>query len=269
MTPTVAPMPQPNAQPRAGLVTWIRSLVFTALFYAWTGLAAVLGLPTLMLSVRNSRRMERIWLNGVMALVRHVIGARIEVRGRERVPPAPFLCAAKHQSAWDTMALPWLLEDPAIVMKRELMWIPLYGWYARRWGMIPVDRSAGAAALRTMLRAADVAAKARRIIAIFPQGTRVAPGAPAPYQPGVAALYSRLGLPCVPVAVLSGTVWPRRTLIKRPGTIVFEYLEPIPANLPRARFMALLEERIETASNRLLAESGTPDPVPGTNHEPG
>jgi 1-acyl-sn-glycerol-3-phosphate acyltransferase len=140
-------------------------------------------------------------------------------------------------------------------MKKELMLIPVYGWLARKQRMIPIDRKAGASALRGLLRAAEAAKGEGRQIVIFPQGTRVAPGADAPYQPGVAALYARLGCPVVPVALNSGCFWPRRSFVKYPGRIVIELLEPIPPGLAKGAFLAELERRIETATARLEAEA--------------
>ncbi|HEX9569826.1 MAG TPA: lysophospholipid acyltransferase family protein, partial [Rhodospirillales bacterium] len=185
-------------------------------------------------------------------------GIGYEVRGRERLPEPPCILAVKHQSAWDTLIWHLIADDPAIVMKRELLALPIYGAYCRKTEMIAVDRKAGASAMRAMLEAARAAAAAGRPIVIFPQGTRTAPGTPtaaAPYLPGVSALYRGLGLPVVPVALNSGLFWPRRSFLRRPGRIVLEYLEPIPPGLPRAAFMAELEGRIETATRRLEVEA--------------
>jgi 1-acyl-sn-glycerol-3-phosphate acyltransferase len=160
----------------------------------------------------------------------------------------------KHQSAWDTLILPVVLGDPAIVLKRELLLLPFFGWYAARAGCIAIDRKAGAGALRGMLAKARRIAVAGRPLVIFPEGTRVAPGASGPYQPGVAALYQALALPLVPAAVNSGLYWGRRRIVKHPGRIVLEFLEPIPPGWPRPRLMAELEQRIETATGALVQE---------------
>jgi 1-acyl-sn-glycerol-3-phosphate acyltransferase len=177
------------------------------------------------------------------------------VRGDLSLLRQPVIVACKHQSAWDTFIFYLLARDPAYVMKKELMLIPVYGWLARKQRMIPIDRKAGAGALRGLLRAAEAALAERRQIIIFPQGTRVAPGASAPYQSGVAALYGRLGCPVVPVALNSGCFWPRRSFIKYPGRIVLELLPPIAPGLPKAKFMAELERGIETATARLEADA--------------
>jgi 1-acyl-sn-glycerol-3-phosphate acyltransferase len=161
----------------------------------------------------------------------------------------------KHQSAWDTLILPVVLGDPAVVIKRELLWVPFYGWYAARAGSIAIDRRGGAGALRRMLADAREAAEQGRAIVIFPEGTRTAPGQTLTYQPGVAALYQALALPSVPAAVNSGLYWGRRAFVKRPGRIVLSFLEPIPPGLPRREVMAELETRIETATAGLEREA--------------
>ena len=191
-------------------------------------------------------------------MLRVVVGIRVEIRGRENVPKGAVLMAAKHQSAWDTMIFHVITHHPAIVMKKELLAIPIYGWYCRKTKMIPVDRDQGMKSLRDLVAAAKGAAKDERPIIIFPQGTRIPPGKSAPYLPGVAALYGQLGLPCVPIALNSGMFWKHRSFLKPRGTIVLEFLPPIPPGLKRREFMAALEESIETASNRLIAEAGQP-----------
>jgi 1-acyl-sn-glycerol-3-phosphate acyltransferase len=202
----------------------------------------------------------KIWMRGLSWGLRVFCGLRHELRGRVELLARPGLFAVKHQSAWDTMIFHTLSPDPAYVMKRELLWVPFYGWLAYRQGNIPVDRKGGAAALKSMLAAAQAALAEGRQIVIFPQGTRVPAGAPTsgwPYHPGIAGLYGKLGVECVPIALNSGVFWGRRSFAKQPGTIVVEVLDPIPAGLPRAQFMRELEARIEAASARLEAEAGT------------
>src|SRR5690606_21388864 len=148
-----------------------------------------------------------------------------------------FIVAAKHQSAWDTMAFYWVLDDAAYVLKKELLSIPLYGWCARKARMIGVDRSGGAKALRAMVEQAQNCLAEGRPIVIFPEGTRTAPGRRSAYHPGIAALYTRLGVPVVPVALNSGLFWGRRSFIKQPGRIVVQFLPPIPPGLERRAFM--------------------------------
>lgn len=235
----------------------LRSLAFNLLFYAWTAAIGVLALPLLFAPRRTVMRFGRFWSAGCLALLRVTVGLDHAVRGRERLPAGAAIVAMKHQSAWDTLILPVLLGDPAIVVKRELLWLPVYGWYARRAGAIGIDRKAGAAALRRMLAAARPAVAAGRPIVIFPQGTRTAPGERRAYQPGVAALYQALALPVVPVAVNSGLFWGRRHFRKRPGRILVEFLDPIPPGWPRKKLMAELERRIESATERLERDAGS------------
>jgi 1-acyl-sn-glycerol-3-phosphate acyltransferase len=155
--------------------------------------------------------------------------------------------------------LPVVLGDPAVVLKRELLLLPFYGWYAARAGSIAIDRKGGAGALRHMVKAAQRAAALGRPVVIFPQGTRVAPGRPLPYQPGVAALYQALGVPLVPAAVNSGLYWGRRSFWKRPGRITLEFLDPIMPGLSRRDLMARLEDRIEAATAALEREAAVGD----------
>ncbi|MEZ5844780.1 MAG: lysophospholipid acyltransferase family protein [Hyphomicrobiaceae bacterium] len=235
-------------------MTLLRSLAYAVTFYVVTALFLILGAPLLVAPRSWAMAGLRAHARTCIWLLRVIAGTRTEVRGRERLPAGPFLVAAKHQSAWDTFALVPLFRDPALVMKAELMRIPLYGWFSRKFGMIPVRRETGPSALREMIRHARDRASAGREILVFPEGTRRAPGAPPDYKPGILLLYDGLHLPCVPLALNSGLYWPRRSLIRRPGTIIVEILEPIPAGLPRAAFKATMIERIETASEALRRE---------------
>ena len=237
-------------------MTALRALLFNAIFIGWTALLAILYLLLLPLPWRVLFAAVTWWAGTMMWLLDKLIGLRWEMRGRERLPARACIVAAKHQSAWDTVSLPLWFDYPAVVLKRELFQMPVWGWLARRCGMIRVDRAAGGKALMRMVAEARARAEDGRKIVIFPQGTRTAPGTHRPYLPGVAALYDRLELPVVPVALNSGLFWGRRAFMKRPGKIVVEFLEPIPPGLKRAEFMAELERRIEQASDRLAAEVG-------------
>ena len=234
---------------------WARGLAFTVVFFAWTAIAGTIGLPFLITPRAVTMRFGRFWARTVLVLLRIIVGLDHEIRGLDRIPRGGCIIAMKHQSAWDTLILPVVLGDPAIVLKRELLLLPFYGWYAARAGSIAIDRKAGARALRRMIAAARPVADEGRPIVIFPEGTRVAPSARLPYQPGVAALYQALALPLVPAAVNSGLFWGRRSFIKRPGTIVLEFLDPIPPGWPRREVMAELERRIETATAALPCET--------------
>jgi 1-acyl-sn-glycerol-3-phosphate acyltransferase len=188
-------------------------------------------------------------------LMRVICGTKMEVRGHEKLLAGPVIVAAKHEAAWDTFALIPLMRDPALVMKAELLSIPLYGAFCRKFELIPIQRELGPAALRQMAREARARAAEGREILIFPEGTRKAPGSPPDYKPGIAFLYHDLKLPVCPLALNSGAFWPRHTFLRYPGTIVAEFLDPIPPGLPREEFLQRLEQSIETASGRLLAEA--------------
>ena len=235
-------------------MTWLRSLVFLVLFYVLSTLAALAMTPLLLGRRRWIVQAIGVWARATIVLLRVVCGVKMEVRGREHMPTGPALIAAKHQGMFDTVGPFAFLPDVAFVLKKELLAIPFYGWYAIKGGMVVVDREAHAAALRKLVKdTRDRMAEDRQVI-IFPEGTRKDPGAAPDYKPGIAALYRDLGLPCTPVATNSGAHWPAHGFLRRPGTIVFEFLEPIPAGLKRAEFMKELEARIETASGALLAE---------------
>lgn len=237
----------------------LRSLLFNLLFFTFTAAGAVLLSPTLLLRPSVALGLVRWWSRQVLVLLRVVAGITVRVTGREHLPDGgPALIAAKHQSAFDTIVWLSLLPKPAYVLKAELLLMPFYGWFSRRAGMIGVDRGAGAAAMRSLIRGAEKALAEGRQVVIFPQGTRVAArrgtAATHPYQPGVFALYARSGLPVIPVATDSGLCWPRRAFLKRPGVITVAILSPIAPGLPRPGFAAALADAIETASDSLLPE---------------
>jgi len=234
----------------------VRAFLFNVIFYLTTVLFLGLGSPLLfgprswaMAALALHARTE-LWL------LKTIVGTKLEVRGREKLPNGACLVASKHQSAWETFALIPLFRDPAYLMKRELFYVPFHGWFSYKFKMIPVDRDKGPTALRRMLAEAKTRAAVGREIVIFPEGTRRAPGAPPDYKTGVFLLYEALQIPCVPVALNSGLFWPRRSFKRYPGTIVVEFLDPIPPGLPKREFLPRLQETIETASNRLIAEAG-------------
>ncbi len=232
----------------------LRSLLFNVLFFAWSAGLQLLFLPVLVLPYGAMVWLQHAWGRGTYFLLAVICGLRYQVRGLERLPRQPCIIASKHESAWDTMIFGLLARRPAHILKRELLRIPLFGWYLLRAGGIPIDREGGASALKHMIAEARRTVEDGRHIVIFPEGTRVAPGQRITYHPGVAALYNQLKVSVVPVALNSGLFWGRRTFQKRPGCIVVEFLEPIPPGLPRRDFVATLEERIETASARLVEE---------------
>ncbi len=234
---------------------FVRSLLFNLGYFAWTICLGVLALPALVLPKGAVFAVSRLWARGVLFLLAALVGLRHEIRGRERVPAGPVIYAVKHQSAWETIVFAILVPGFAVVYKRQLALLPFLGWYMLRADMIPIDRGGGAGALRAMLAQARKVVGQGRSIVVMPEGTRSAPGSRRPYHPGIAALYRELGLPVAPAALNSGVFWGRRSFVKSPGRITLEFLEPIQPGLDRRAFMALLEERIETAAERLRVEA--------------
>lgn len=235
---------------------WARSLLFNLYLYAMTALVAVIGAPAMLGPRRATHWVTRLWAYLVNAGLLVICNISIEIRGREHLRPGnAVLVASKHQSMWDTIIFFSLIPDVVYVLKKQLAWIPFFGWYTMRAGMIGLDREGHASALRALVKQARVRILEGRSIMIFPEGTRSEPGAKLEYKPGVAALYGQLDVACVPVALNSGVFWPRRKFLRRPGRIVLEFLPPIPPGLKRREFMARLEQTIETASQRLLAEA--------------
>lgn len=200
---------------------------------------------------------QRIWSRGIVVLLRSICGLRLEIRGEEYLPKGAAIVAAKHQSAFETMIFHLITDDPAIILKKELLSIPVYGWYCRKTKMIAVDRKGHAAALKSMLAQAQQAMDDQRPIIIFPEGTRSPLDEDLPFQPGIAAIYTKLQQPVIPVALNTGLFWPRRSFFCRPGVMVIEFLPPIEAGMDRKAFMKELKSRIETKTEALVAEGRT------------
>jgi 1-acyl-sn-glycerol-3-phosphate acyltransferase len=233
-----------------------RSILFNFLFYLNLIVHMIVALPTLVLPHQVLREFIRSYCRTSLWLLRVISGIGVEWRDLDKIPGGACIVACKHQSLWETFALYAVLREPIYILKRELMWIPLFGWYTWKAGLIPVDRSAGLSALSRMTARAQKALGLGRQLVIFPEGTRRPPGAEPIYKPGVAFLYSKTGVPCVPLALNSGLFWPRRSLRRRPGTILVQALDPIPAGLDRKVFFARLQNDLEAATARLVAESG-------------
>ena len=232
---------------------FLRSVIFLVWFALMSAAVNIAALPALLLPRRAIVWASRRWSELTLWGLRAFAGLRYEVRGNP--PPHGVLIASKHMSMWDTVALYLLIDDPAIVLKRQLLWVPFYGWYAWKAGSIAIDRDGGASSLRKMAAAARSVIAQGRSIVIFPEGTRKLPGSAPDYKPGVAGLYGQLDVPCVPVALNSALFWSGPAgFLKKPGKILVEYLEPIAPGLPRREFMTALESRIEAATARLVAE---------------
>jgi 1-acyl-sn-glycerol-3-phosphate acyltransferase len=232
----------------------LRAVVFNILFYLNLVLHVIVAIPTYALPRRAFMAIARSWGRTTNWLLGAITNTRVEYRGREKIPSGALLVASKHQSVWETAALRPLFDDPAYIFKRELMWIPIFGWYAWKTDMIPIERNARGGALAGMVEHVRAELARGRQIIIFPEGTRTAPGAAPAYKQGAARLYAAAGVPCLPIALNSGLFWPRRKFMRYPGTIRLEVLDPIPPGLDAETFAARLERDIESATNRLIAE---------------
>jgi 1-acyl-sn-glycerol-3-phosphate acyltransferase len=232
---------------------FLRSLVFNILFYVVFLFWVVVALPTFLMPRSAMMRVASWWATSFIWLMRRVCNIKVEFRGVEKIPKGPLIVASKHQSMWETIALLRFFEAPFFAVKRELKFIPIFGLFLIKTNMIAIDRSAGGRALIKMARrAADEVRRGRQFV-IFPEGTRTAPGAPPQYKSGIALIYADCGVPCLPVALNSGLFWPRRTFMRYPGTLVVEFLDPLPSGLPREEFLTRLKAGIEEASDRLVA----------------
>jgi len=235
----------------------IRSLIYVFLFVSWSTFIVILNAVFLPFPRSVSQATIRVWMYGTMMLLRVVVGLRYEIRGMERVPEGPVIFASKHQSAWDTAIYYMFDKDPAYILKKELLKIPLYGLTLRKAGHIAIDRDGGMSTLKHVLRETRRAIQEKRSVIIFPEGTRTLPGEPRTYQPGVAAIYKDAGVPLIPVALNSGNFWGRSGYMKYPGCIVMEFLPPIPSGLNRKVFLKELQQQVDEASERLRLEAET------------
>jgi len=232
----------------------LRSVVFNALFYLNLVAHLIGGLPTFFMPRRAIIGVAKSWGHTSNFLLRVVAGITVDCRGLDKVPKGALIVASKHQSVWETFTLVALLDDPTYILKRELTWIPVFGWYLVKADMIAVNRGARGVALSSMTEGAREALAQGRQIIIFPEGTRRAPGAEPAYKYGVVHLYAETGVPCLPVALNSGLFWPRRKFLRYPGTIRLEVLDAIPPGLDKDAFAERLKRDIETATARLIAQ---------------
>ena len=229
----------------------LRSLVFNVFFYI-NMVVWMLGCLFLMVLPRKQfLKIIKAYQYSWLLPMQWICGTRYEIRGRENFPPGGCICAVKHQSFWETMALYIAVPDPCFILKRELIWIPLFGLFPLKTRMIPIDRKGGATTLAKMNATAAVELAEGRQILIFPEGTRTSPDAEPTYKFGFAKMYSTHNVPIVPVALNSGVFWPRRRFLRYPGTVVVDILPPIPPDLPVREAYHRTVEAIETASRRL------------------
>ncbi|PQO21940.1 1-acyl-sn-glycerol-3-phosphate acyltransferase [Rhodobacteraceae bacterium WD3A24] len=233
---------------------WLRSLAFIVQMYAMMGLMAIFFTPWAVFDRNGAFIGIHTWCRWVRWTARWMVGLDSQVRGE--VPSGEVLIAAKHQSFFDIIMLVSVLPRPKFIMKKELRWAPILGWYAMRIGCVPVDRGKRGQAIAQMI---DDVAKGRQEpgqLIIYPQGTRVAPGAERAYKVGTGVLYDQLGQTCVPVACNVGVFWPRHGIRREPGCAVVEFLPAIPPGRALKPFLRELEQRIETGSNALMEEAG-------------
>jgi 1-acyl-sn-glycerol-3-phosphate acyltransferase len=234
----------------------LRSLIFSILFYGFFALSAVAAAAISLISPKSLPPFTRLWSRTWLAMYRAICGVSYEVRGKENIPQGGCLLAVKHQSVWDTCALFAIFDRPVYVLKSELMFIPFFGWALARLGCIPVKRGTGKSALDNMVRGTRIALMQSKQVVIFPEGTRTMVGQVANYKTGISHLYTALEVACIPVALNSGALWPRRKFLRPPGTISVEVLSPIPPGLGRKEMFDLLVGKIEAASERLRRTEG-------------
>ena len=234
---------------------FLRSLIYNVLFYLLLVCWLIAAVPTFLMPRTGIMKIARLWARSSIWLLRVVCNVKVEYRGLEKIPKGPLLVASKHQSMWETFALLQFFDQPLYILKRELTLIPFFGWYLIKAGMVAVDRRAGGRALLKMVRQASEAVRRGRQLIIFPEGTRRPVGAPPQYKPGVSQLYASCRVDCLPVALNSGLFWPRRTFMRYPGTLVVEFLDPVPPGLARDEFLTRISAAIEDATARLVEVS--------------
>jgi 1-acyl-sn-glycerol-3-phosphate acyltransferase len=233
-------------------VIFLRSTLYQILFLPWTLILCVGYLPLLVAAPRRVvQHAARFWLEGALWMQKYILGLSFEVVGAENLPKGGAILAAKHQSAWETMVFHRLVGDPAFVLKRELLKLPLIGWYMRRTEQIPIDRASRGTALKQMLDKGKRAVGQGRSLIIFPEGTRQPTGHAGRYHSGVFKLYDALGVPVAPIALNSGLFWGRNAFLRHPGKITLQILPSIPPGLAREAFMARLQHDIETTTLEL------------------
>ncbi len=245
----------------------LRSLAYKIAFYANTVLQMIFWTPYYFLAPRlKAWFIPKFWARSNLWLLKVIVGTESRFEGLENLPDGPFILAPKHQSTWDTLSLFPFLKDPVYILKRELMWIPLFGWYVGKMQMIPIDRGARSRALKKAMAIGRERMAAGRQLIIYPEGTRRPAGAEPVYKWGIVELYAALNVPVVPVVHHAGLFWPRRKFHKYPGTIVARFLPPIEPGLEKQAFLDRLVAEMETASDALLVEIATgPNPPPLTD----
>ncbi len=247
---------------------FVRSLAYNAAFYLSLLVQMIVFTPVYFLSPRKQAWwVPKFWARSSLWLQKWIAGAETRIEGLENIPEGSFILAPKHQSLWDTIAFFPFLDDPVYILKRELTWIPFFGWYIAKMRMIAINRASRSAALRQAMQLARERMAEGRQLIIYPEGTRRAPGAEPDYKWGIAELYAGLNVPVVPVAHVAGLYWPRRKFLRHPGVIRARFLPPIEPGLDKATFHARLVAETERAVDELLIDAATgpnPPPLPET-----
>jgi 1-acyl-sn-glycerol-3-phosphate acyltransferase len=231
---------------------FVRSLIYNVLFYVLFVLWMLIAIPTFLMPPRAFMVVAKAWARSNIWLMRVICNTKVEYRGIQKIPKGPLIVASKHQSMWETFALLQFFDSPLFIYKRELGWIPFFGWYLMKAKMIGIDRSGGMRSMMEMARRAPKEIRSGRQLIIFPEGTRTPVDAPPDYMTGVGQIYASSGVPCIPVALNSGLFWPRRTFMRYPGTLVVEFQDALPPGLPRKEFIPRIMESIEGATGRLV-----------------
>lgn len=236
------------------VVQYIKSLIFIFLMYFWMLILGLIGALPAAFSTKSAAWFVKCYANHVLWLAYFFCGIRYEVRGK--IPSGDVVIASKHQSFLDVILHTALLPRVNFIMKRELKWAPVLGFYALRIGSAPVKRGNKSKAVQEMMQGVTRNQNTAAQLVIYPQGTRVSPGKRMPYKVGAAVICERMGKPCIPAATNAGVIWPKHSILRRPGIAVIEYLEPMPGGLGLEAFTKALETQIEPASNALMEEAG-------------
>lgn len=235
---------------------FIRSLLFNIVGYSILGIGSII---TSIVGVFSPKVTVKMWSYGFLPVLlfflKYIVGLSVEVRGKQYIQNGVALYASKHESALETYLLPTVIKGVAFVLKKELTYIPIFGWAQAFYGMIAIDRASGGAAMKGMLRSAKKRIDENRSVSIFPEGTRVKPGTKSEYKSGLLFLSQNLKVPVVPVALNTGMFWAKNSFMRYPGKVIVEFLEPMSDNLNKKEFMSVLEDRIETKCAELNEET--------------
>lgn len=241
----------------------LRSLAFNFAFYVNIIFLMIVFTPVYFIAPRKwAWFVPKLWARTSLKLQEWIAGTKSHIEGMENLPEGPFILAPKHQSFWDTISFFPYLRDPVYILKRELMWIPLFGWYVAKMKMIPINRGSRSKALKQALAVARVRMAENRQLIIYPEGTRRPPGAEPAYKWGIVEIYNALGVPVVPVAHVAGLYWPRRKFLRYPGTLHARFLPAIEPGLDKESFMARLISATEEGCDALLVEAAKSDNPP-------